>query len=88
VLHDALRDASAGHPQVVIVEGEAGIGKTTLVERFLSDLPAPRLLKASGDESELHVPFAMADHSCVPKGAPVTPWAPDCTSRWVSSCSS
>jgi predicted ATPase len=61
VLHDALRDASAGHPQVVIVEGEAGIGKTTLVERFLSDLPAPRLLKASGDESELHVPFAMAD---------------------------
>jgi predicted ATP-dependent serine protease len=61
VLHDAFGDASAGRPQVVVVEGEAGIGKTTLVERFLSDLPAPRLLKASGDESESHVPFAMAD---------------------------
>jgi DNA-binding CsgD family transcriptional regulator len=61
VLHDAFGDASAGQPQVVVVEGEAGIGKTTLVERFLSDLPAPRLLKASGDESESHVPFAMAD---------------------------
>ena len=61
VLHDAFDDASAGQPQVVVVEGEAGIGKTTLVERFLSDLPAARLLKASGDESESHVPFAMAD---------------------------
>ena len=39
VLHDAFDDASAGQPQVVVVEGEAGIGKTTLVERFLSDLP-------------------------------------------------
>jgi hypothetical protein len=61
VLHDAFDGASTGQPQVVVVEGEAGIGKTTLVERFVSDLPAPRLLKASGDESEAHVPFAMAD---------------------------
>ena len=61
VLRDAFGDASAGQPQVVIVEGEAGIGKTTLVERFVSDLPTSRLLKASGDESESHVPFAMAD---------------------------
>jgi predicted ATPase len=30
VLDDAFGDASAGHPQVVVVEGEAGIGKTTL----------------------------------------------------------
>ena len=61
VLRDAFGDASAGQPQVVVVEGEAGIGKTTLVERFVSDLPTSRLLKASGDESESHVPFAMAD---------------------------
>ena len=61
MLLDAFGDASAGQPQVVVVEGEAGIGKTTLVERFLSDLPAPRLLKASGDESESHLAFAMAD---------------------------
>ena len=38
-----------------LVEGEAGIGKTTLVERFLSELPATRILRASGDESESHV---------------------------------
>jgi DNA-binding CsgD family transcriptional regulator/tetratricopeptide (TPR) repeat protein len=66
--HDELRalrgaydDGAAGHPQIVLVEGEAGIGKTTLVERFLSELPEIRILRASGDESESHVPFAMAD---------------------------
>ena len=51
----------AGHSQILLVQGEAGIGKTTLVERFLSELPATRVLRASGDESESHVPFAMAD---------------------------
>ena len=61
VLHDAYDDASAGHSEIVLVEGEAGIGKTTLVERFLSGLPEARILRAAGDESESHVPLAMAD---------------------------
>jgi DNA-binding CsgD family transcriptional regulator/tetratricopeptide (TPR) repeat protein len=61
VLHDAFEETSGGRSQVVLLEGEAGIGKTTLVERFLSELPATRVLRASGDESESHVPFAMAD---------------------------
>ena len=61
VLHDAFVHASAGHSKVIVVEGEPGIGKTTLVEQFLSELPVPRLLRASGDESESHLPFAMAD---------------------------
>jgi DNA-binding CsgD family transcriptional regulator len=60
-LRDAHDEGSAGQPQIVLVEGEAGIGKTTLVERFLSELPETRILRASGDESESHVPFAMAD---------------------------
>ena len=60
-LHDAFAEASGGHSQVLLVEGEAGIGKTTLVERFLSELQAIRVLRASGDESETHVSFAIAD---------------------------
>ena len=60
-LHDAFAEASGGHSQVLIVQGEAGIGKTTLVERFLSELQAFRVVRASGDESESHVSFAIAD---------------------------
>ena len=60
-LHDAFAQASGGHSQVLIVEGEAGIGKTTLVERFLSELTVTRVLRASGHESESHVSFAIAD---------------------------
>jgi Cdc6-like AAA superfamily ATPase len=60
-LHDAFGQASGGHSQLLLVEGEAGIGKTTLVERFVSELQATRVLRASGDEAESHVPFATAD---------------------------
>jgi DNA-binding CsgD family transcriptional regulator len=61
VLRAAFDAASAGEPQALVIDGEAGIGKTTLVARFVSRLPAVRLLRAGGDESEAHVPFAMAD---------------------------
>ena len=61
MLRDAFAEAARAHSQVLLVEGEAGIGKTTLIERFLSELDATRVLRASGDESESHVPFALAD---------------------------
>jgi DNA-binding NarL/FixJ family response regulator len=60
-LQSAVDLASEGRAQTLVIEGEAGIGKTTLVERFVTQLPGVRLLRASGDESEAHVPFAMAD---------------------------
>jgi DNA-binding CsgD family transcriptional regulator len=60
-LNDAFADASAGRSQVLLVEGEPGIGKTTLVERFLADLPPTLIMRASGDEAEADVPFAMLD---------------------------
>ncbi len=34
-LQAALADAVGGHPRVVLVEGEAGVGKTRLVDEFL-----------------------------------------------------
>jgi DNA-binding CsgD family transcriptional regulator len=61
VLDDAFAESSAGRSQLLLVEGEAGIGKTTLLERFVAELHTARVLRASGDESERHVPFAMAD---------------------------
>jgi len=60
-LRDAMTEASRAHSQLVLVEGDAGIGKTTLVERFLVELDATRILRASGDESESHVRYAAVD---------------------------
>ena len=61
LLRDAFAEASTGRSRIVIVEGEAGIGKTTLLERFLGELREVRVLRASGDEFESHLPFATAD---------------------------
>ena len=44
-----------------MIEGEGGIGKTTLAERFLALHPEARVLRASGDESERGVSFAVID---------------------------
>ncbi|HET9685089.1 MAG TPA: serine/threonine-protein kinase, partial [Gemmatimonadaceae bacterium] len=37
-LHELLRDAGAGHGVLVSIAGEPGIGKSTLVEDFLTDV--------------------------------------------------
>jgi DNA-binding CsgD family transcriptional regulator len=60
-LHDAFARASAGRSQVVLVEGDSGIGKTTLVERFLTEVEPTLALRGSGEESESLLPFAVAD---------------------------
>jgi DNA-binding CsgD family transcriptional regulator len=53
VLHGALRQAREGSPAIVAIEGEPGIGKTTLVRRFLAEAPDTATLWASGDETEM-----------------------------------
>ena len=53
VLHGALREARDGRPVVVAIEGEPGIGKTTLLRRFLAEVPDVETLWASGDETEV-----------------------------------
>src|SRR4051794_37910952 len=52
--------ARGGAPRVVHVVGPPGIGKSTLVERFLERNRA-RVLRAGGDESERDVELGVAD---------------------------
>jgi ATP/maltotriose-dependent transcriptional regulator MalT len=59
VLDEAAREAAAGHPRVVLVEGEAGIGKSTLLNRFTKRLAEASVLRASGDEAELLLPYGV-----------------------------
>jgi DNA-binding CsgD family transcriptional regulator len=60
-LRDEWRVASAGSPRFVVVDGEAGIGKTALLARFGSQLQGGRILLAAGDADERDVPFAVVD---------------------------
>src|SRR3954468_6389681 len=58
VIEDALSQAGS---RVVVIGGEAGIGKTTLLERFLAGVSDRLVLRADGDQSETDIPFAAAD---------------------------
>jgi predicted ATPase len=60
-LANALAAARSGHPNVVLVEGPVGSGKTALVRRFADEHDDLALLWASGDASEQSVPLALVD---------------------------
>lgn len=59
VLQHALAAVRRGQPQVVLVEGDPGIGKTALLRRFLRKATGVRVLWASGDESEVALEFGV-----------------------------
>ena len=58
-LATAREDAATAGPRIVWVEGEAGIGKTALLRRFLAGLPDVPLLAAGGDESEIELEYGV-----------------------------
>jgi DNA-binding CsgD family transcriptional regulator len=63
LLLDATR---AGYGQTLVVEGEAGIGKTALL-RFASDHASGfQLLRAEGAEFEMELAFAALHQLCLP----------------------
>jgi DNA-binding winged helix-turn-helix (wHTH) protein/predicted ATPase len=51
-LNDAFSSAAAGHRQLVFIGGEAGIGKSAMVDTFLAQLPPSRI--ARGECVEQH----------------------------------
>ena len=59
VLEAATEAARCGQPRVVLVEGEAGVGKSNLLARFAAGLAGAAVLRASGDEAELLLPYGI-----------------------------
>jgi DNA-binding CsgD family transcriptional regulator len=55
----AAEAARRSQPQVVLVEGEPGVGKSTLLARFAAGLTGAGVLRASGDEAELLLPYGV-----------------------------
>ncbi len=53
-----LADARAGRSRVLVLRGEAGIGKTTLLDYACEQAADMRLLRCNGVESEIELAFA------------------------------
>lgn len=61
-----LTDARSGPSQVLVLRGEAGVGKTALLRYALGKASGLLLARASGVESEMELPFAGLQQFCAP----------------------
>nr|MDQ5809043.1 AAA family ATPase [Actinomycetota bacterium] len=57
-LEAVLEAARAGRSTVVVLHGEAGIGKSALLDEVAGGATGFRVLRARGYESEREIPFA------------------------------
>jgi ABC-type transport system involved in cytochrome c biogenesis ATPase subunit len=60
-LVDAVRDRQS---QVLVVRGEAGIGKTVLLEYLAEVASGCRVVRTAGIESEMELAYAGLHQSC------------------------
>src|SRR6478752_4621728 len=65
-LDRALASVRVGDSAVLVLRGEAGIGKTTLLEYLEGQASGCRVIKVTGVESELELPFAALHQFCMP----------------------
>lgn len=60
-LRRILSEVRSGEPKTVLLTGPAGIGKTSLVDHFLTELDDALVLRASGEPWEALVAFGVID---------------------------
>jgi DNA-binding CsgD family transcriptional regulator len=61
-----LQESSQGHSRVLVIRGEPGIGKTVLLEHAIGAASGFRVVRATGVESEMELPFAALHQLCAP----------------------
>jgi DNA-binding CsgD family transcriptional regulator len=66
VLERLLTGARAGHGRVLVLRGEAGIGKTALLDHFAAQASGCRVARVMGVESERELPYAGLQQLCAP----------------------
>jgi DNA-binding CsgD family transcriptional regulator len=65
-LDAALTDALEGHSRVVVLRGEAGIGKSALLDYLLDQLDGWRVARAVGVEAEMELAYSGLHQICSP----------------------
>jgi DNA-binding CsgD family transcriptional regulator len=66
VLDDLLDRVRSGEGAVLVIRGEAGIGKTALMRYCARQASGCRLVQIAGVESEIELPFAALHQLCAP----------------------
>jgi DNA-binding CsgD family transcriptional regulator len=61
-----LADARTGASAAVVLRGEAGVGKSALLEHLLTRAAGCQVVRAAGVESEMELPFAALHQLCLP----------------------
>src|SRR4030081_2199101 len=61
-----LRRVRAGESSVLVVRGEAGVGKTALLEYVAEQASESRIIRIAGVESEMELAFAGLHQLCAP----------------------
>ena len=75
VLDGLLAEVRAGRSRVLVVRGEAGIGKTALLGYAVQTGPDFRVARAEGVESEMELPFAALHQLCGPMLRRIVSWS-------------
>src|SRR4051794_30378373 len=61
-----LEDARGSRSGVLVIRGEAGMGKTALMRYAAGEASGFRVARVAGVESEMELPFAGLHHLCAP----------------------
>jgi DNA-binding CsgD family transcriptional regulator len=65
-LSQLLDEARAGRTGVLVIRGEAGVGKTALLESAVESASGLRVARLAGVESEMELAFAALQQLCAP----------------------
>jgi DNA-binding CsgD family transcriptional regulator len=65
-LDGLLAGIRGGQSRVLVLRGEAGVGKTALLEQLLQQAHGCRIARAAGVEAEMELPFAGLHALCAP----------------------
>jgi DNA-binding CsgD family transcriptional regulator len=65
-LDGLLAEARRGHSRVLVLRGDAGIGKTALLEHLLGRTSGYRTARSAGIESEMELAYAGLQQLCAP----------------------
>src|SRR5580765_143686 len=65
-LERVLHQVRAGQSAVLVLRGEAGVGKTALLDYIAAEADGCRVARAAGVQAEMELAFAGLHHLCAP----------------------